>query len=75
MIIGNNYLSSFSGFPQEDDAYQAMMNKVRDHTLHARKIFGQVNAVAYAKGNELSKHARFFQSGKVDPNAPPPGEK
>jgi hypothetical protein len=75
MIIGNNDLSSFSGFPQEGDRYQAMMNTVRDNTLHAPKILGQVNAATYAKANELSKDARFFQNGKVDPNAPPPGEK
>ena len=88
VIIGNNDLSSFSGFPQEDDRYQALMRKVRDDTLRAGKIFGQANA-KYAKGHELSKDARFFQNGpsndgwgppaqggkKVDPNAPPPGEK
>ena len=88
VIIGNNDLSSFSGFPQDDDRYQAMMKKVRDDTLRAGKIFGQANA-RYATGHALSKDARFFQNGpsndgwvprapggkKVDPNAPPPGEK
>ncbi|MDQ2899984.1 MAG: aldolase/citrate lyase family protein [Acidobacteriota bacterium] len=87
VIIGNNDLSSFSGFPQEDDRYQALMKKVRDDTLRAGKYFGQANA-KYATGHALSKDARFFQNGPsndgwVPPaqggkpanvNAPPPGE-
>jgi 2-keto-3-deoxy-L-rhamnonate aldolase RhmA len=88
VIIGNSDLSSFSGFAQEDDRYQAMIKKVHDDTLRAGKIFGQANA-KYATGHSLSKDARFFQNGpsndgyiprgpggkKVDPNAPPAGEK
>ena len=88
VIIGNNDLSSFSGFPQDDDRYQALMKKVHDDTLRAGKIFGQANA-KYATGHSLSKDAKFFQNGPsndgwkppaqggrpVDPNAPPPGEK
>ena len=88
VIIGNNDLSSFSGFPQNDDRYQMLMTKVRDDVLKAGKIFGQANAALYAKGHSLSKDARFFQNGpsndgwlppaqngrRVDPNAPPPGE-
>jgi 4-hydroxy-2-oxoheptanedioate aldolase len=88
VIIGNNDLSSFSGFPQSDDRYQMLMTKVRDDVLRAGKIFGQANAALYAKGHPLSKDARFFQNGpsndgwvppaqggrRVDPNAPPPGE-
>src|SRR6266853_3973502 len=44
VIIGNNDLSSFSGYPQTDDRYQALMTKVRDDVLRAGKIFGQANA-------------------------------
>jgi 2-keto-3-deoxy-L-rhamnonate aldolase RhmA len=87
VIIGNNDLSSFSGFPQTDDRYQALVTKVHDDTLRAGKIFGQANA-NYAKGHPLSKDARFFQNGPsndgwtppgrggrgTNPNAPPPGE-
>ena len=85
VIIGNNDLSVFSGFPQDDDRYQAMVKKIRDDTLRAGKIFGQANA-NYAKGHPLSKDAKFFQngpsndgwkppsSGARNPNAPPPGE-
>ena len=86
VIIGNNDLSSFSGFAQNDDRYQAMVTKIHDDTLRAGKIFGQANAI-YAKGHPLSKDAKFFQNGpsndgwqppargrRVDPSAPPPGE-
>jgi 2-keto-3-deoxy-L-rhamnonate aldolase RhmA len=89
VIIGNNDLSSFSGFKQGDDKYEMLMQKVRDDVLRAGKIFGQANAALYAKGHRLSGDAKFFQNGpsndgwlpparngqKVDPNAPPPGEK
>ena len=44
VIIGNNDLSSFSGFAQTDDRYQTMITKVHDDTLRAGKIFGQANA-------------------------------
>jgi 2-keto-3-deoxy-L-rhamnonate aldolase RhmA len=87
VIIGNNDLSSFSGYPQNDDRYQAMVTKVHDDTLRAGKIFGQA-AAQYAKGHPLSKDAKFFQNGpsndgwippgrggrSTNPDAPPPGE-
>jgi 4-hydroxy-2-oxoheptanedioate aldolase len=87
VIIGNNDLSSFSGFAQNDDRYQMLVTKIHDDTLRAGKIFGQANA-NYAKGHPLSKDAKFFQNGPsldgwtppgrggrgVNPNAPPPGE-
>jgi 4-hydroxy-2-oxoheptanedioate aldolase len=87
VIIGNNDLSSFSGFPQNDPRYQAMVTKIHDDTLRAGKIFGQANAI-YATGHPLSKDAKFFQNGPsndgwtppgrggrgANPNAPPPGE-
>ena len=41
VIIGNNDLSSFSGFAQDDDRYQILMTKVHDDVLRAGKIFGQ----------------------------------
>ena len=82
VIIGNNDLSSFSGFPQNDDRYQMMVTKIHDETLRAGKIFGQA-AANYATGHPLSKDAKFFQNGPSldgwklpgsNPNAPPPGE-
>ena len=85
VIIGNNDLSVFSGYPQTDDRYWALVKKVHDDTLRAGKIFGQANAT-YAKGNMFSADAKFFQNGPafdgwINPNAggrgasaPPPGE-
>ena len=87
VIIGNNDLSSFSGYAQSDDRYQMLVTKVHDDVLRAGKIFGQANA-NYAKGHPLSKDARFFQNGPsndgwtppgrggrgANTNAPPPGE-
>lgn len=85
VIIGNNDLSVFSGFPQDDDRYQMMIKKVYDETKRAGKIFGQANAT-YAKGHPLSKDSYFFQNGPSNdgwvlpsasgrsPNATPPGE-
>src|SRR6266568_4234004 len=88
VIIGNNDMSSFSGFPQNDDRYQSLITRVHDETLKAGKIFGQANAM-YATGHPLSKDAKFFQNGPsndgwqppagrggrrgANPNAPPPG--
>jgi 2-keto-3-deoxy-L-rhamnonate aldolase RhmA len=89
VIIGNNDLSSFSGFPQTDDRYQLLMKKIHDDTLRAGKIFGQANAQLYAFGNPLSKDSFFFQNGPsndgwkpvgkdgkpINASAPPAGEK
>lgn len=84
VIIGNNDLSSFSGFAQTDDRYQQMVTKIHDDTLKAGKVFGQANAM-YASGHPLSKDSKFFQngpsndgwrpSGVSNPSAPPPEEK
>ena len=71
VIIGNNDLSSFSGFPQNDDRYQAMVTKIHDDTLRAGKIFGQANAI-YAKDHPLSKDAKFFQNGPSNDGWEPP---
>ena len=72
VIIGNNDLASFSGYPQSAPEYQAMMTKVRDDVLRAGKIFGQANA-NYAKGNALSNDAKFFQNGPSNDGYAPPG--
>ena len=85
VIIGNNDLSSFSGFEQTDERYHQLVQKVRDDTLRAGKIFGQANAT-YATG-PYSLGGLFFQNGpSVDgwqppssigasPSTPPPGER
>jgi len=71
VIIGNNDLSSFSGFPQNDPRYQAMVTKVHDDTKKAGKIFGQANAM-YGKGHPLSNDAFFFQNGPSNDGWQPP---
>ena len=87
VITGNNDLSSFSGYPQTDDRYHALVKEVHDSTIRAGKIFGQA-AATYATG-PYSYDARFFQNGPsndgyvpaggrgrgpVNVNAPPKGE-
>ena len=82
VIIGNNDLSSFSGYSQNDEHYHQLVQKVHDDVLRAGKIFGQANA-SYATG-PYSKDSYFFQNGKSfdgwapangsNPSAPPPGE-
>ena len=73
VIIGNNDLSSFSGYPQDDDRYQQMVKKVHDDTLRAGKIFGQANA-KYAFGYALSKDSKFFQNGPSNDGWKPPAQ-
>ena len=85
VLIGNNDLNVFSGFPQDDDRYQALVKTIHDETRKAGKIFGQANAT-YATGHPLSKTSFFFQNGPSKDgwkppsaagrsvNAPPPGE-
>lgn len=75
VIIGNNDLSSFSGYQQGDDKYEMLLAKVRDDVHRAGKIFGQANAALYAKGHVLSKDAKFFQNGPSNDGWSPPGRK
>jgi 2-keto-3-deoxy-L-rhamnonate aldolase RhmA len=72
VLIGNNDLSSFSGFPQGDDKYEQLMQKVHDDVLRAGKIFGQANAQKYYKGHRLSGDAKFFQNGPSNDGWVPP---
>jgi len=72
VIIGNNDLSSFSGFKQGSPEYEALMKKVHDDVLRAGKIFGQANAM-YATGHPLSADAKFFQNGKSNDGYVPAG--
>lgn len=71
VIVGNNDLSRFSGYPQTDDRYQQMITKIHDDTLRAGKIFGQANWI-YATGHPLSKDAKFFQNGPAFDGWKPP---
>jgi 2-keto-3-deoxy-L-rhamnonate aldolase RhmA len=71
VIIGNNDLSQFSGYPQTDPRYLALVGQVRDATLKAGKIFGQANA-QYATGNPYSSDSKFFQNGPSNDGYQPP---
>ena len=64
VIIGNNDLSSFSGLPQTDDRYHALVKKVHDDVIRAGKIFGQA-AANYATG-PYSYDAKFFQERQFE---------
>jgi 2-keto-3-deoxy-L-rhamnonate aldolase RhmA len=72
VIIGNADMTNFSGYPQNDDHYQALITKVHDETLKAGKIWGQANA-NYAKNHPLSKDAKFFQNGPSNDGWAPAG--
>jgi len=71
VIFGNNDLSSFSGYSQDDPRYQQMIVDVRDAVLKAGKIFGNANA-GFAKGNPVSKDSRFHQNGPSNDGWQPP---
>jgi 4-hydroxy-2-oxoheptanedioate aldolase len=87
VIVGNNDLSQFSGFPQNSPEYQLLITKIHADVKRAGKIFGQANS-NYAKGHPLSDDSFFFQNGPSNDgwtppgrggrggvNAPPPGER
>ena len=70
VIVGNNDLSVFSGYPQTDPRYAQLIGKIHDDVLRAGKIFGQANS-NYATG-PLSKDAQFFQNGPSNDGWKPP---
>jgi 2-keto-3-deoxy-L-rhamnonate aldolase RhmA len=72
VIIGNADFTNFSGFPQNDERYQALVTIVHDETLKAGKIWGQANA-NYAKNHPLAKDAKFFQNGPSNDGWAPAG--
>jgi 4-hydroxy-2-oxoheptanedioate aldolase len=72
VIIGNNDLSQFSGYPPNSPQYQEMITKVYNDTKRAGKIFGQAN-FTYATGHPLSKDSFFFQNGPSNDGWVPPG--
>jgi 2-keto-3-deoxy-L-rhamnonate aldolase RhmA len=70
ILVGNNDLSSFSGYSPEDDRYHQLVQKVHDDTLHAGKIFGQANQM-YRTG-PYSKDSKLFQNGPSNDGWTPP---
>jgi len=72
ILVGNNDLNSFSGYPVDSPQYQDLLTKIHDATVKAGKIFGCANA-GYAKGNPLSNDTFLFQNGPSNDGWVPPG--
>jgi 4-hydroxy-2-oxoheptanedioate aldolase len=71
VIEGNNDLSKFSGFSQNDDRYEDLMIRVHDAALKAGKFYGSAGS-QYLTGNILSPDTRLVQDGPAwDGYAPP----
>jgi 2-keto-3-deoxy-L-rhamnonate aldolase RhmA len=62
IIIGNNDLSSFSGWSQNDPRYQDALIKVHDAALKYGKYFGNAGQ-QYLNGYVLSADTRMVQDG------------
>jgi hypothetical protein len=62
IILGNNDLSSFSGWPQNDPRYQDALVKVHDAALKYGKYFGNAGQ-QYLNGYVLSADTRMVQDG------------
>jgi 2-keto-3-deoxy-L-rhamnonate aldolase RhmA len=71
VIIGNNDLSSFSGWAQTDPRYQDAITLVHNATLKAGKYFGNAGA-QYLTGNRLSAGTRIVQNGPARDGWTPP---
>jgi 2-keto-3-deoxy-L-rhamnonate aldolase RhmA len=62
IIIGNNDLSSFSGWSQNDPRYQDAIIKVHDAALAYGKYYGNAGE-QYLKGYTVSADTRMVQNG------------
>jgi len=62
VILGNNDLSSFSGWQQNDPRYQDAVIKVHDAALKYGKYFGNAGQ-QYLNGYVVSADTRFVQDG------------
>lgn len=71
VLIGNNDLSSFSGWSQNDPRYQDALIKVRDAALKYGKYFGNAGA-QYLNGYVLSADTRMVQNGPARDGWTPP---
>src|SRR5260221_8924403 len=71
VIQGNNDLSRFSGWGQNDDRYQYLLNVSRNATMKAGKYWGNAGA-QYISGNALSADVRFVQNGPAMDGWTPP---
>ena len=71
VLIGNNDLSSFSGWSQGDPRYQDALITVRDAALKYGKYFGNAGA-QYLNGYVLSADTRMVQNGPARDGWTPP---
>jgi len=71
IILGNNDLSSFSGWGQNDDRYQDLRIKVHNAALKAGKFYGSAGS-QYLTGNILSPDVRLVQDGPAWDGYTPP---
>jgi 2-keto-3-deoxy-L-rhamnonate aldolase RhmA len=71
VILGNNDLSSFSGWPQNDPRYQDAVIKVHDAALKYGKYFGNAGA-QYLNGYVVSADTRMVQNGPARDGWTPP---
>jgi 2-keto-3-deoxy-L-rhamnonate aldolase RhmA len=71
ILIGNNDLSSFSGWSQNDPRYQDALVKVHDAALKYGKYFGNAGA-QYLNGYALSASTRMVQNGPARDGWVPP---
>jgi 2-keto-3-deoxy-L-rhamnonate aldolase RhmA len=72
VLIGNNDLSSFSGWSQNDPRYQDALIKVHDAALKYGKYFGNAGA-QYLNGYVLTPDTRMVQNGPARDGWTPPG--
>src|SRR6186997_2359413 len=71
VILGNNDLSSFSGWSQNDPRYQDALITVRNAALKYGKYFGNAGA-QYLNGYALSADTRMVQNGPARDGWMPP---
>ena len=71
VILGNNDLSSFSGWSQNDPRYQDALIKVHDAALKVRQVLRQRGS-AVLNGYVLSADTRMVQNGPARDGWTPP---
>jgi 2-keto-3-deoxy-L-rhamnonate aldolase RhmA len=71
VLIGNNDLSSFSGWSQNDPRYQDAVIKVRNAALKYGKYYGNAGA-QYLNGYAVSADTRMVQNGPARDGWTPP---
>jgi len=62
VILGNNDLSQFSGYAQNDVRYQDLVIEVHDAALRNGKFFGNAGS-QYTSGYTVSADTKFIQNG------------